>query len=441
MQWLGTPPRFRLPTIPDKMQCFVTGCCGFVGTNLVERLLASGWSVTGMDVKDSTLKLIESFPGAAERFKFIEGDVGDKEAVMSAVPEGCHYFFHLASNTAVRAEKAHLQNMTNIRGTEHVVEACRQKGVGRLILTSSIAVYFPYTHDWESWFPPKKKKVVLNEEMRRSPHDFWVNYCRTKALQEDIVLEAKDVDTVIVQPSDIIGKFDERSWGRLLRMMAECRLVGIPRADLNFVNVSDVVEGHLRAAVAGKKGESYVLGGTNFSTAELAAEMQRNIRRILGVTSCQPQLVPLWLLRLMGYLQEWLDDDPLAGSADANTPEADKSFPPETIFLLSSQHETCSDKARTQLMYQHTTRRGVLRAIRQMANHALLHVEPIPAPVCGEGSIRGSVRRLLARPKKKAGGGEEEDDCCALVPEKNNEAKKPPAATEGKAAGTASAAA
>eukprot|EP01065_Artemidia_motanka_P000206 TRINITY_DN10081_c0_g1_i1.p1 TRINITY_DN10081_c0_g1~~TRINITY_DN10081_c0_g1_i1.p1 ORF type:complete len:441 (+),score=129.14 TRINITY_DN10081_c0_g1_i1:392-1714(+) len=412
MRWYGEAPELRVPNVPDGVTCFVTGCCGFVGVNLVERLLASGWRVVGMDVSDRALALIESFPNSEELFTFIQGDVTDEEAVIGAVPDGCHFVFHLASNTAVRAEKNHSQNMTNIRGTEHIVSACRRKKVRRLVLTSSIAVYFPNTHDWESWFPPRRKKVVLSETSARSPDDFWVNYCRTKALQEKIVQDAEDVDRVIVQPSDIIGRFDERSWGRLMRMMAECRLVGVPRAELNFVNVQDVVEGHLRAAVAGRCGETYVLGGTMFSTQDLVQEMQSNIVRIVGRASCTPKIVPLWLLRLMGYLQEWIDDDPLA---EANAPEADKSFPRETIFLLSSQHEATSEKAERELLYQRTTHDGVIRAIRQMADHALLHVEPLEEGD-GSGTFRGSVRRMLLKTDTNGRREEDDDDDCCTLP-------------------------
>eukprot|EP01062_Namystynia_karyoxenos_P010339 TRINITY_DN13664_c0_g1_i2.p1 TRINITY_DN13664_c0_g1~~TRINITY_DN13664_c0_g1_i2.p1 ORF type:complete len:433 (+),score=148.85 TRINITY_DN13664_c0_g1_i2:445-1743(+) len=398
-----------MPAAPagDEVICVVTGCCGFVGVNLVERLLATGWRVVGVDNSDRALPLLRNFAGSSERFVFQQVDVTDEDALLEAIPDRTHFLFHLASNTAVRAEKNHNQNLTNIRGTENVVAVCRKRKVRRLILTSSIAVYFPSTHEWASWIPPRKKSVVLDENTARSPDDFWVNYCRTKALQEKIVQEATDIDRVIVQPSDIIGRFDDRSWGRLMRMMADCRLVGVPNATLNFVNVEDVVEGHLRAAVAGRSGETYLLGGTTFTTKELVQEMRRNISRITGKESCTPKIVPLWMLRLMGYLQEWLDDDPLA---EANAPEADKSFPRETIFLLSSQHQSSSAKAERELLYQHTTRPGIVLAIRQMADHALAHIDALPPD--SKGRLRASVRRALLRNNVSG----PDDDCCEILP-------------------------
>eukprot|EP01059_Diplonema_ambulator_P035855 TRINITY_DN8633_c0_g1_i2.p1 TRINITY_DN8633_c0_g1~~TRINITY_DN8633_c0_g1_i2.p1 ORF type:complete len:282 (+),score=22.00 TRINITY_DN8633_c0_g1_i2:393-1238(+) len=265
-----------------------------------------------------------------------------------------------------------------------MTQACRNRGVKRLILTSSIAVYFPSTHERQGWFPPTKKRVILDENSPRAPDDFWVNYCRTKCIQEKIV-QASDLDYIILQPSDIIGKHDDRSWGRLIRMMAECRLVGIPRTKLNFVNVTDVAEGHFRAAVYGTKGETYILGGCPFQTTELISEMMANIRRILGVSTCAPKAVPLLLLSLLGCVQEWFDDDPL--DSQPNAPEADKSFPRETIFLLSSQHTTCSDKAAKAFGYQPTTHAGVIEAVREMADTALSYNRCVPPPT-GLASIR-----------------------------------------------------
>ncbi|KAJ9452199.1 putative dihydroflavonol-4-reductase [Diplonema papillatum] len=324
----------------------------------------------------------------------------DRTALADATPEKADYFFHLASNTAVRKEGDSLQNQVNIRGTENAVSVCQEKQIGRFMLTSSIAVYFPATHEYEGWLPPKRKRVILTEESQKSPDDFWVNYCRTKALQEKIV-QASDLDFVILQPSDIVGRYDDRSWGRLVRMMADCRLVGVPKTKLNFVNVVDVVEGHFKAAVQGKPRETYILGGTPFETTELISEMMCNVRRIIGSAPCTPKAVPLLLLSFLGCVQDWLDDDPLAETC--NTPEADKSFPRETIFLLSSQHTTSSEKARRAFGYQATDHKGVVLAIREMADYALAHHGQITAPTNQIARLRKhyhltkqQVRKLLS---------------------------------------------
>eukprot|EP01063_Lacrimia_lanifica_P013708 TRINITY_DN20322_c0_g1_i1.p1 TRINITY_DN20322_c0_g1~~TRINITY_DN20322_c0_g1_i1.p1 ORF type:complete len:314 (+),score=75.51 TRINITY_DN20322_c0_g1_i1:265-1206(+) len=295
----------------------------------------------------------------------------------AAVPEGCDYLFHLASNTKVRKHACHEQNLTNIRGVENVVSVCREKAVGRLIHTSSISVYFPSTHEYESYFPPRKRVVVLTEDTPRSPDDFWVNYCRTKCIQEKIV-QASKIDHVIVQPSDIIGQYDTRSWGRLVRMIADARLVGVPDTKLNFVNVADVAEGQLKAALVGRAGATYILGGTPFRTAELMDEILLNIGRITGRRAEAPYMVPLSFLTALGCVQEWFDADPMAEAS--NTPEADESFPPETIFLLSSQHTTSSAKATRELGYEPTDRAGVVRAIRSMSDFALGHHHSIAHP-------------------------------------------------------------
>ena len=384
------------PTLPhskplaSKVAC-VTGCCGFVGVNLVQRLLGAGWTVIGFDLKDKHRDLIDKFPNS-DNFKFYQGDVTDEDALLNAIPDKTDFMFHLASNTAVRKDSNNLQDVVNICGTENVVNVCKKKKIGRLVHTSSIAVYFPSTHERISWFPPRKKKVILTEETPRSPDDFWVNYCRSKCIQEKIV-QSSDINYIILQPSDIIGRYDDRSWGRLIQMMAECRLVGIPDTKLNFVNVDDVVEGHLKAALYGVSSETYILGGTPYLTKDLISEMMSNIKRILGRNSCTPKQVPLWLLTALGCIQDWFDEDSALLEA-CNSPEADKSFPRETIFLLSSQHTTSSNKAVEAFGYSPTDTKGVCLAIRHMADHALAHLEGLPPPTTTLGSLNKRVTEV-----------------------------------------------
>eukprot|EP00755_Sulcionema_specki_P026267 Sspe_Gene.85227::Locus_56021_Transcript_1_1_Confidence_1.000_Length_1625::g.85227::m.85227/K00091/E1.1.1.219; dihydroflavonol-4-reductase len=314
--------------------------------------------------------------------------------VQSVVPDQCDVLFHLASNTGVRATTNELQDQVNIRGTECIVNVCRSAKVKRLVLTSSIAVYFPDTHKYESYIPPVKRRVVLNESSPRSPEDFWVNYCRTKRIQEKIVLNADDVDVVVVQPSDIIGKYDDRSWGRLCQMMARCSLLGVPRTNMNFVDVQNVVDGHIRAALCGRTGECYILSGTSFSTTQLVEEMKKNIKRVTGVSPCVPYMIPLWMLSLLGYIQEWASGEEVY---ECNSPEALHTCPRETIFLLSSQHTASSEKAERELGYTPTSYNGVVSAIRQMVDCALAHIDALPEP---PSTLGGRLRsQLLGQPR------------------------------------------
>ena len=80
---------------------FVTGAAGFIGSNLVDRLLRDGKSVAGYD--NFSTGQNEFLEGARKqpKFKLIQGDCLDLPALTGAMA-GCDYGFHLAANADVR---------------------------------------------------------------------------------------------------------------------------------------------------------------------------------------------------------------------------------------------------------------------------------------------------------------------------------------------------
>ncbi|HZT34176.1 MAG TPA: NAD-dependent epimerase/dehydratase family protein [Bryobacteraceae bacterium] len=124
------------------MKCFVTGAAGFIGSNLVDRLLAEGHEVVGYD-NFSTGQA--EFLEAARRspcFRLVEGDLLDRAALARAVA-GCEQVFHLAANADVRFGTLHpLRDLEqNTIGTAHVLEAMRASGVPGIAFASTGSVY------------------------------------------------------------------------------------------------------------------------------------------------------------------------------------------------------------------------------------------------------------------------------------------------------------
>ena len=118
----------------------VTGGAGFIGSNLVDALLAVGHGVRVLDNlsmgKRSNLRLDNP------RLRFIEGDVADAEVVAQAVA-GCAGVAHLAAVASVQAsvDDPVSTHQSNFIGTLNVCEAMRQHGVRRVVYASSAAIY------------------------------------------------------------------------------------------------------------------------------------------------------------------------------------------------------------------------------------------------------------------------------------------------------------
>ena len=122
------------------MKSLVTGGAGFIGSHLVDALVAAGDQVVVLDDL-STGKRANLAP-VADRISFIEGDVADKATVARAVA-GCDRVFHQAAVASVPAtiERPVATHHVNLGGTLMVLEAARAAGVKRVVFASSAAVY------------------------------------------------------------------------------------------------------------------------------------------------------------------------------------------------------------------------------------------------------------------------------------------------------------
>ena len=121
---------------------FVTGCAGFIGSNLTDRLLADGHHVVGYD--NLSTGRPEFLCDACEnpRFRFVKGDLLDLGNLERAM-RGIDCVFHLAANADVRFGTHHptLDLRQNTIATVNVLEAMRASGVKRVAFASTGSVY------------------------------------------------------------------------------------------------------------------------------------------------------------------------------------------------------------------------------------------------------------------------------------------------------------
>jgi UDP-glucose 4-epimerase len=118
----------------------VTGGAGFIGSHLVEALMAGGCRVTVLDDLSSGKE--HNLPIAAGELRFIRGDIRDRRTVEKAMA-GCEAVFHLAAVVSVpkTTEDPIGSAEVNETGSLNVLEAARRAGARRLVFASSSAVY------------------------------------------------------------------------------------------------------------------------------------------------------------------------------------------------------------------------------------------------------------------------------------------------------------
>jgi UDP-glucose 4-epimerase len=133
----------------------VTGGAGFIGSNLVRRLLSDGHKVRVLDNLSSGH--LENLAEVARDTELIEGDIRDYWTVAKSV-KGVDYILHQAALPSVprSVDNPLTSNAVNIDGTLNVLEAARLAGVKRLVTASSSSVY------GESVELPKHEGMVPN---------------------------------------------------------------------------------------------------------------------------------------------------------------------------------------------------------------------------------------------------------------------------------------
>jgi dihydroflavonol-4-reductase len=242
----------------DTFTTCVTGATGFVGGH-VARLLAKRGHTVRVTYRASTrLGELSELPVDPVR-----ADVLDRAAMRRAV-RGCDVVFHSAGYVNSRpAERVWRLNALSPR---IAVEAAAAEGVRRVVLTSSVAAIGTATDG----------EVADEQQVYRSGGGSMV-YADSKHEGELEAFAAGarlGVEVVVVNPSYVLGVAVEhtRPGETSTRTVANYmlgRLPAVVNGATNIVDVEDVAEGHLLAAVRGKPGERYILGGYNLTWVEL----------------------------------------------------------------------------------------------------------------------------------------------------------------------------
>jgi len=141
------------------MKVLVTGACGFIGINLCKKLIAENKEVVGIDnfsgdySKNQYAKNRE-FLECNKKALFVEGDILDKEKILSFSDTGITHIVHLAAKTGVRDSVLHPKRYieTNIIGTQNILDLAIKDKIKSVVLASTSSVY-------------GKNKTPFNESM------------------------------------------------------------------------------------------------------------------------------------------------------------------------------------------------------------------------------------------------------------------------------------
>lgn len=299
---------------------FVTGATGFLGLNLVEQLVLAGWRVFAQHRRDSNLTLLKPFP-----VTLVESSLEEVESLERAMPQGADAVFHLAADVSFWARHNVRQQRCNVEGTRNLVRVALARGARKLIHTSTSGVYGLQSAPFDETAP----KLGLTS---------WVNYMQTKARAEDEVRDgiSRGLDAVMLNPANIIGRYDRFGWARLIRLALAGKLFRVPPGSSSFCHAAEVARAHIAAVTRGKTGDNYLLGGADASYATLLSVAGEIAQKPVRVRVARPALLRV-AGRVAGWISRWTDKEP--------------TITPEGAAYLCANLICRSDKAVSELGY------------------------------------------------------------------------------------------
>jgi nucleoside-diphosphate-sugar epimerase len=304
-----------------KKTAFLTGGTGFVGFNVARHLTNSGWNVIALHRRGSDLTYLKRLPVA-----LAIGDILEPETITHAMPDQVDAVFHVAADLNMWSRRNAVQTAVNVDGTNNMVAAALDRQAGRFILTSTISAFGHHN-------TPVSETTPGNAAASR------VNYERSKWQAEEAVRRAgrQGLFTVIINPCAIFGPWDTHSWARMIFMIRDGKLKGIPPGSVVINHVDEVARAHLAAVEHGGNGENYILNGEAISFEGLF----RLIAELIGV-ELKARVMPSLLLKLMARIETTL------ATFTGKPPE----MTPEMAALMCAHTRCATDKAERVLGYK-----------------------------------------------------------------------------------------
>jgi UDP-glucuronate 4-epimerase len=258
----------------------VTGCAGFIGSHLSERLIADGWSVIGVDAFTDYYERSakeDNVAGLADEagFSLVEADLATAD--LAPILRDAPVVFHLAAQPGVRgsfgdgfARYVH----DNILATQRVFEAAKAAGSRRVVWASSSSVY----GDAEAY--PTIAGVTPTSP--RSP------YGATKRACEDLadIYRLGGLSTVGLRYFTVYGprQRPDMAMRRICERLMDggtFPMFGDGSQSRDFTHVSDAVEGTYLAGVAAEPDAIYNIGGGQEATL---SEVIQTLEELAGTT-------------------------------------------------------------------------------------------------------------------------------------------------------------
>lgn len=268
----------------------ITGGAGFLGSHLVERLLAQGRDVRVLEHPQAR---VDHLP--LHRIELMRGDIRDADAVRDAT-RGCRHVYHLAADPNLwRHDRAGFDAINHL-GAVQVMRTALDQGAARVLFTST-----------ESILTSPTRLGGAVEHARFEERDMLGPYCLSKFRGERAALQLAEqgAPVLVCSPTLPVGPGDHRQTPptRMALAFARGAMPAYLDCRFNLVDARDAAEGLHRTMQVGRPGVRYLIGAHNCRLIEWLALLGQ----VLGRTPPRAQ-VPYPLALAVGWCSErWAD--------------------------------------------------------------------------------------------------------------------------------------
>lgn len=271
------------------MKTLVIGSTGIIGNHVIRALLKEGHEVRAFARGVTPALNLEGL--AVEKF---QGDATDS-ATLERAFKGIDWVFHTAPYYPAHMFDTEGHIKKALVGVEAILKALANSSVSRLVFTSSLTTIGPAKLG-QKW----ADETCAYSLSGKSPHPYF----EVKFQMEEKILQAARAGApcVIVNPTGCFGPYELKPKSNcLVPQLLSRKVPGIINRPINVVDVADVGRGQVLAAIKGKVGERYILGGHNVWSTEI-------IRRIceLGKVPPPPLTLPMFLALGVAKASEYL---------------------------------------------------------------------------------------------------------------------------------------
>jgi len=272
------------------MKFLITGANGFIGSNLIEKLIEKGHLVKALILEGTDEKNLEVIQDNIEK---VYGDITKPETLTPIFSEkDIDVVVHLAALLSDWGPDRIFMKV-NYEGTKNVLDAAINAGVKRFVFMSSLTV-----HGFKNF----------DEADENTPYDPYNGYARSKKAVEDLLNKTDEIETVIVRPGFVIfGPRDRLFTYEAYYRVETGKLFGIinkGRALTCYSYVENLVDGLILVSTHPEASGTYIISdGPNIPWSEFNAKMLAPLEEDLG-KEAKYSSYPYWVAYLAAGLLE-----------------------------------------------------------------------------------------------------------------------------------------